>query len=582
VAVVIPTVGRWDILRRTLAGLEAQTETGFEVIVVSDGAGPPPGELADSRNVRFITQKAAGPGAARNRGVGATERSVVLFLGDDMVPDAGLVGAHLASHSRHTDAEVAVLGRVEWHPEVAGNRLNRWLDTSATQFDYAGIEREKAEVGEEDYEVGFARFYSCNVSLKRTLFDSAEGFDESFIFYYEDLELGWRLSDRGMRLLYQPQALTHHLHAYDWTGLENRFRGIALGERLMGRARPSFEPFFHQRIMAATPSTVLPKPWANWAEHLIGATTSRAEGYIPSNRLGLAAAARHRTDISYHRRLAAPFLQAWSTADEMCELREYLGDDYRPELLLHHKEEVDREGEAACDERTFYRTSQAYLYDLTVFAMSATKQPYLAELIRHVPVGGRILDYGCGIGSDGLLLADMGYRVSFADFDNPSTRYLRWRLERRGLNSPVYDIEADVIPADFDAVCCFDVIEHVPDPQAFLRQLEGLGRVLVINFLERDPGDTHLHHDLDVTALVNRAEQQGLLQYRIHHGRSHLVVYQSGGSTPAWSSKSARWEGQALHSLGRIRNGVEEALHQAVPVVKRLKAFSRGSNPPAK
>ncbi|MHB1784812.1 MAG: glycosyltransferase family 2 protein, partial [Acidimicrobiales bacterium] len=351
-AVVIPTVGRWDILERTLGGLRAQSAPGFEVIVVSDGAGPPPSGLTQAGGARFITQRGAGPGAARNRGVSETDRGLVLFLGDDMVPDPGLVGAHLATHGRHPGLDVAVLGRVDWHPEVAGNRLNQWLDTSGTQFDYANIERERARAGSVDYDVGFGRFYSCNVSLKRSLFDSVGGFDESFIFYYEDLDLGWRLSDEGLRLLYAPEALTLHLHAYDWAGIENRFRGIALGEKLMARAHPSFEPFFFQRITAAAPHRSLPQPLSGWAERLIGAASARASERIPSQRPGLIARAQARTDTAYHRRLARPFLQAWSSADEVCELRDYLGDEFRPELLIHHEEEVDREAQGAPNEST--------------------------------------------------------------------------------------------------------------------------------------------------------------------------------------------------------------------------------------
>ena len=77
-----------------------------------------------------------------------------------------------------------------------------------------------------------------------------------------------------------------------------------------------------------------------------------------------------------------------------------------------------------------------------------------------MPPGSRLLDYGCGIGSDGLMLLEAGYRVEFADFDNPSTEYLRWRLEQRGFDAPVHDLDKDV-PDGFDAAYAFDVIEHV-------------------------------------------------------------------------------------------------------------------------
>ena len=89
---------------------------------------------------------------------------------------------------------------------------------------------------------------------------------------------------------------------------------------------------------------------------------------------------------------------------ELAELKEYLGDDYDHERLQRYEEAVDEELALVGDEPTLYRTSQMYLYNLTAFAMSRTKEPYLSDLADLVPAGSRILDYGCGIGSDGLVL----------------------------------------------------------------------------------------------------------------------------------------------------------------------------------
>ena len=129
---------------------------------------------------------------------------------------------------------------------------------------------------------------------------------------------------------------------------------------------------------------------------------------------------------------------------ERAELERYLGPAFELDRLQRYEAQLEREFESASDERTFYRTSEGYLYNLTAFAMTATKLPYLHELTALVPPGSRVLDYGCGIGSDGLLLLEAGYRVEFADFDNPSTTYLRWRLAERGLEAPVHDLDGDV------------------------------------------------------------------------------------------------------------------------------------------
>ena len=211
---------------------------------------------------------------------------------------------------------------------------------------------------------------------------------------------------------------------------------------------------------------------------------------------------------------------------ERAELETYLGERYEPSRLERWQETLEEELAEIGDEQRLYRTSEAYLYNLTAFAMTGTKLPYLQEVVRVTPERGRVLDYGCGIGSDGLTLAELGFRVEFADFDNPSSRYLRWRLERRGIEAPFHDLDGDGPPEGFDTAYAFDVIEHVDDPFTFLGELERRARTVIVNLLEPEPEETALHHELPIPALLRRAERGRILSYRIQHERSHLMTYQ--------------------------------------------------------
>jgi SAM-dependent methyltransferase len=243
-----------------------------------------------------------------------------------------------------------------------------------------------------------------------------------------------------------------------------------------------------------------------------------------------------------------PIEISFEPAREEAELREYLGDAFEVERLWRYQETLDAEFAATDDEEHFYKTSRAYLYNLTAFAMTGTKLPYLRELTRRLSPGSRLLDYGCGIGSDGLLLLEAGYRVEFADFANPSVEYLRWRLARRGLEAPIHDLAGDV-PGGFDGAYAFDVIEHVPDPYAFLGEMERRSRVVEVNFLAPEPGDQDLHHELPIAALLRHVAAHRLLFYRVLHGRSHLVLYESApASVPVRAASRARvgWERLAL------------------------------------
>src|SRR5437588_1214198 len=143
-AVVIPTRDRPSVLPRTLDALARRTATGFETVVVVDGTDQ---DVPDLPGARVVVREQGGPGAARNTGSCATDRHLVLFLGDDMVPDPGLVERHLDTHRRNPEAHVAVLGEIRTHPEVPRDRIMRWLEWSASQFAFSDSAGEEACYG---------------------------------------------------------------------------------------------------------------------------------------------------------------------------------------------------------------------------------------------------------------------------------------------------------------------------------------------------------------------------------------------------------------------------------------------------
>ena len=220
-----------------------------------------------------------------------------------------------------------------------------------------------------------------------------------------------------------------------------------------------------------------------------------------------------------------------STSREEQELRDYLGERFDRSRLERWQQQLEEEARALGDEDALYRTSEAYLYNLTAFAMTGTKAPYVEAVRAAVAPGGRVLDVGCGIGSDGLALLETGLRVEFADFDNPSTRYLRWRLERRGLGAPLHDLDAAPLPTGFDLAYAFDVLEHVADPLALLDAMERSAALVCVNLLV-DAGDDEsvLHHPLPVRRIVWRARRRGLVLDRRFHGRRvRLLIYRGAG-----------------------------------------------------
>jgi SAM-dependent methyltransferase len=82
-----------------------------------------------------------------------------------------------------------------------------------------------------------------------------------------------------------------------------------------------------------------------------------------------------------------------------------------------------------------------------------------------------VLDLGCGVGYGAAFLAASARNVVAVDVDEPTIAYARDRYSRPNVEFRVVD--ATSVPfedASFDAVCSFETIEHVADPEALVRE----------------------------------------------------------------------------------------------------------------
>ena len=239
----------------------------------------------------------------------------------------------------------------------------------------------------------------------------------------------------------------------------------ARGERLMADEAP----VVHAVLPGAHPTT--PRP----AARVRRAVAGRRRPRCPRQPVASATLARRRANRWYHQQLAPAFLNAWEGERDLDELKAYLGDAYdhaTPVTSTRHEVEREEDGRAATRRRSTGR-AEAYLYDLTVFAMSGTKAPYLA---RPPPPRARRAR-GCSTtaaasAATGCGCSRPGYRVAFADFDNPSTRVPALAPRPPRPRGRRVRPRRATFPAASTPRTRFDVIEHVDDPFAFLAELE--------------------------------------------------------------------------------------------------------------
>lgn len=86
--------------------------------------------------------------------------------------------------------------------------------------------------------------------------------------------------------------------------------------------------------------------------------------------------------------------------------------------------------------------------------------------------GLRVLDIGCGAGLLAEALAAAGAEVTAIDLAEEAVGAARQHAEQQGLSidyrvCPAEELAAE-IPGRFDLVCCLEMLEHVPDPEAIV------------------------------------------------------------------------------------------------------------------
>lgn len=247
-SVVVPTYQRKDLVCDVVRSLSKVDYPGaLEVIIVVDGSTDGTTEALRHLELpfafRIVEQPNGGAANARNRGAAEAKNEIVLFLDDDMICEPQLVEEHAKMYRLGADAVIGDTPLCPGSPRgFLSNSVGRWIDSEHVNSPLSPFD-----------------IFSGQLSVRRTVFHEAGGFDESFTvgdaFSNEDADLGLRLLS-NYNVMHNPEAVSRLRYVVSPREYMARAASAVEGDLLFVSKHPQFS---HEIFEARGQSSKLAK-----------------------------------------------------------------------------------------------------------------------------------------------------------------------------------------------------------------------------------------------------------------------------------------------------------------------------------
>lgn len=228
ITVIVPTIGREEVLLDTIRACLDEPQPPAEVIVVDQSKSHEPetlrqlNEWMQQGRVKVLKPDIASQPAAMNVGLLAAKSRLLLFLDDDVQPTPGFISAHA---QLHLDPSIWV---------VVGQIIQPWQQPEdlARPEPTTGLRADLDFPFHSSRECLILNGMSGHMSVSRDRCLAVGGFDENFkgAAYRFDTEFARRIIRHGGKVLYSPKPSLKHLRVA---------RG---GTRLIGNHLASADP----------------------------------------------------------------------------------------------------------------------------------------------------------------------------------------------------------------------------------------------------------------------------------------------------------------------------------------------------
>lgn len=195
ISIVVCSYNGSRTIRDTLEGLKKLEYPNYEVIVVNDGSKDNTAEIASEFDVHLISTENRGLSNARNTGMYASNGEIIAYIDDDAYPDPKWL-TYLAS--TYLDSNFAGVGGHNLPPKKA-ELTSQCVANSPGGPCHVLLDDEVAE-----------HIPGCNMSFKKSVLMEIGGFDEVFRAAGDDVDICWRIQEKGYEIGFHHSAFVWH------------------------------------------------------------------------------------------------------------------------------------------------------------------------------------------------------------------------------------------------------------------------------------------------------------------------------------------------------------------------------------
>ncbi len=195
ISVIVCTFNGSRTLSQCLESLLRLDYPNYEVIVVNDGSTDTTAKIASNYGFRVITTENRGLSSARNTGLNAATGEIVAYIDDDAHADPHWL-RYLASTFMNTQ-----------HVGVGGPNIAPPDDGLIAEC-VAHSPGNPVHILLSDSEA--EHIPGCNMAFLKSALEDIGGFDPQFRIAGDDVDVCWRLQQKGWTLGYSPGAMVWH------------------------------------------------------------------------------------------------------------------------------------------------------------------------------------------------------------------------------------------------------------------------------------------------------------------------------------------------------------------------------------